>query len=105
MTRATPDSLEQKNTTYLILPYILLGMIIFFHGGSYGQDFVSEDDSDIHPLKDVEFNAGIAVALPITAIVDLLESGAAKEARMKEIDEKTKRSGARPPSRITDRDT
>ena len=65
-------------------------MIIFFHGGNYAQDFVSEDDSSVHPLHDVEFNAGIAVALPVSAIIDLLNSEAAKEARVKEIDEKRK---------------
>jgi hypothetical protein len=30
-------------------------MIIFIHGGNYSQDFVSEEDSTIHPLQDVEF--------------------------------------------------
>jgi hypothetical protein len=66
MVRATPDSREQTNTTHLILPYLLLGMIIFIHGGNYAQDFVSEDDSNgVHPMKDVEFNAGIAIALPV----------------------------------------
>ena len=88
ITRATPDAQEQTSATHLILPYLLLGMIIFVHGGNYAQDFVSEDDSDVHPLSDAEFNAGIAIALPISIIIDLLNSDAAKEARMKEIDEK-----------------
>ena len=63
-------------------------MIIFIHGGNYSQDFVSEEDSTIHPLQDAEFNAGIAVALPVSVITDLLNSDEAKEARIKEIDEK-----------------
>jgi hypothetical protein len=92
------DTIEA--TTHLILPYMLLGMIIFIHGGSYEQDFVVEDDSDVHPLKDADFNAGIAVALPTQAILDLLNSGPAKEGRMREIENKRKQSGARPASAI-----
>ena len=38
--------------------------------------------------------------MPVSVITDLLDSDAAKEARMKEIDEKKKRSGARPASAI-----
>lgn len=78
----------QNSTTHLVLPYLLLGMIIFIHGGNYSQDFVSEEDSTIHPLQDVEFNAGIAVALPVSVITDLLNSDEAREARIKEIDDK-----------------
>lgn len=97
----TPSTEQaDKSTTHLILPYMLLGVIIFSHGGNYAQDFVSESDSDIHPLKDVEFNAGIAVALPIQLVIDLLNSDKAKALRMKEIEEKRKRSGARPASAI-----
>jgi hypothetical protein len=99
MTRdPVPDSQEQKSTTHLILPYLLMGMIIYMHGGNYNQDFVSEDDSNVHPLHDVEFNAGIAIALPISVIIDLLNSDAAKKARMKEIEAKGQRSGDRPAS-------
>jgi hypothetical protein len=100
MTRATPDNQEQTNTTHLILPYLLLGMFISFHGGNYLQDFVVEEDSEIHPLKDADFNAGIGVALPVSVIIDLLNSTAAKEARMKEVEAKRKQSGARPASAI-----
>jgi hypothetical protein len=82
----------QKSTTHLVLPYLLLGMIIFIHGGNYSQDFVSEDDSEIYPLQDAEFNAGIAVALPISAITDLLNSDKAKEGRMDEIRKKQNQS-------------
>jgi hypothetical protein len=84
----------------LIFPYLLLGMFIYFHGGNYLQDFVAEDDSEIYPLKDADFNAGIGVALPISVITDLLDSDLAKEGRMKEIEEKKRRSGARPASAI-----
>jgi len=75
-------------------------MFIYFHGGNYLQDFVAEDDSEIHPLKDADFNAGIGVALPVSVITDLLDSDIAKEARMKEIEEKKRRSGARSASVI-----
>jgi hypothetical protein len=84
----TPTAAPKKSRTHLILPYLLLGMIVFFHGGNYSQDFVSEDDSDVHPLKDVEFNAGIAVALPISEVTDLLDSDQARRARMDEIEER-----------------
>jgi hypothetical protein len=95
---ALPHGDESKRRQHLIMPYYLLGMIIFIHGGSYAQDFVSEADSDIHPLKDVEFNAGIAVALPVSAILDLLNSKQVKEVRMAELVEKKRASGARPAS-------
>jgi hypothetical protein len=98
--RATPDTQSQPNTIHLIFPYLLLGMIIFIHGGNYAQDFISEQDSDIHALQDVEFNAGIAIALPVSAIIDLLNSDETKEARMQEIEKKRKQSGARPASAI-----
>jgi hypothetical protein len=90
----------QSSTTHLIFPYLLLGMIIFIHGGSYPHDFVSEDDTSVHPREDAEFNAGIAVALPVAAIIDLLNSPKAKEARVREIEKKRKQSGARPASAI-----
>jgi hypothetical protein len=100
MTQSTPDTHEQRNTTHLILPYLLLGMFIYFHGGNFPQDFVAEDDSEIHPLKDVDFNAGIGITLPVSVITDLLNSDIAKEGRVKEIEEKKRRSGARPASAI-----
>jgi hypothetical protein len=100
MTRSTPDNQEQTSITHLILPYLLLGMFISFHSGNYLHDFVAEEDSEIHPLKDVDFNAGIGVTLPVSIILDLLGSSAAKEARMKEIDEKKRRSGVKPASAI-----
>jgi hypothetical protein len=86
--RNTTNPNPQVSSTHLILPYLLLGMIVFTHGGNYLHDFVSEDDSSVHPLRDVEFNAGISVALPVSIIIDLLDSELAKEARMKEIEEK-----------------
>lgn len=100
VTRATPDNQKQTPVTHLILPYLLLGMFIYVHGGNYPHDFVAEDDSEIHPLKDADFNAGIGIALPVSVIIDLLNSDMAKEARMKEVEEKRKRSGARPASAI-----
>jgi hypothetical protein len=90
----------QQTKVQLALPYLLLGIIIFSHGWNYAQDFVSESEGDIHPLTDVEFNAGIAVALPVQLIIDLLNSDSAREARMKEIEAKRKQSGARPASAI-----
>jgi hypothetical protein len=92
------DPLNYK--THLIFPYLLIGMFIYFHGGNFSQDFVAEDDSEIHPLKDADFNAGIGVALPVSLIIDLLDSDKAKAARMVEIDRKRKQSGARPASAI-----
>jgi hypothetical protein len=86
----------QKPREHLILPYMLLGMMIYSHGGNYTQDFVSESDSDVHPFKDADFNAGMAVALPVQLILDLLNSDSVKAARMREIEERKKRSGARP---------
>ncbi len=38
--RATPNSGELKSIGHLILPYLLLGVFISFHGGNYLQDFV-----------------------------------------------------------------
>jgi len=99
-TRVTPDSVPIASTSHLILPYLLLGVFIYFHGGNYLQDFVAEDDSEIHPLKDADFNSGIGVALPVSLIIELLNSTEAKESRMKEVNEKKKRSGARPASAI-----
>jgi hypothetical protein len=85
-----PDGSED-----LFLPYVLMGMIVSMHGGNYPHDFVSEQDTDIHLAKDVEFNAGIAVALPISVVSDLLESKQAKEARMAAIQQKKRDSGIR----------
>ena len=47
-------------------------MLFTQHETELSQDFVSEEDSVIHPTQDVEFNAGIAVALPVSVITDLL---------------------------------
>jgi len=96
----TPALDPTRSKTHLILPYLLLGIFIYFHGGNYSQDFVSEDDSEIHPLKDADFNAGIGIALPVSLIVDLLNSPIVKDARMKELEAKKRKSGARPASAI-----
>jgi hypothetical protein len=97
---AVTNQNTQQTSINVIFPYLLLGMIIYIHGGNYAQEFVAEDDTEIHPLKDVEFNAGIAVALPVSVIFDLLNLESVREARMKEIDKKRKQSGARPASAI-----
>jgi hypothetical protein len=90
----------QQTRVHLILPYMLLGMMIYSHGGNYTQDFVCESDGDVHPFKDADFNAGMAVALPVQLILDLLNSASAKAARIREIEEKKKRSEAGPASAI-----
>jgi hypothetical protein len=80
-------------------PYLLIGMIIGLHGGTYPTDFVSEDDTDglIAP-KDVEFNAGISVVITVQDIIDFLYSERLKQARRDTIGEKKKQSGYRPAS-------
>ena len=77
-----------KSTVHLILPYMLLGMVVFIHGGSYEQDFVAEDGCDVHPFKDADFNAGIAVALPTQAILDLCIRAQRRGGDCAEIEEK-----------------
>jgi hypothetical protein len=92
------NTTTQESREPTIFPYLLIGMIISMHGGNYPDDFVSEVDTDIQQAKDVEFNAGIAVALPISIISEIVTSGRAQKGQMARIDEKRKISGVRPAS-------
>jgi hypothetical protein len=91
---------ETSNETtrrYVILPYLLVGMILGSHSGQYANDFISEDDTDIKPPKDADFNAGISVMMSALDILDFLENDAEPVAQRNLLIEKTnEKSGYRP---------
>jgi len=91
----------QKVATHkaVVLPYRLVGMVLGSHANNYASDFISENDTDIQPLKDADFNAGISVALPATDILDFVQNeDGMKNQREKLIQALKKTSGYRPSS-------
>jgi hypothetical protein len=76
----------------------LVGMILSSHGGQFGSDFLSENGEDIEPAKDVDFNAGLSVAMTADDIMDFLTNNERlKAARAETIAESRKASGFRAP--------
>ena len=70
-------------------------MIIGAHGGPYISDFVLESDTDVRSA-DVDFNAGISVAIPTSAIMAFLLSPPVKGPRDTAIELMRRQSGYRP---------
>jgi hypothetical protein len=82
-----------------IMPYFLVGMFLGAHSGQYADDFLSEEDSDIKPPKDADFNAGIGVAMTAEDIFDFVANDPElKRRRRVELDALQKISGYRPAS-------
>ena len=77
------------------MPYLLIGMFIGTHSGQYHGDFVVDDDAP-EVSKDVDFNAGISIVLPIVQVLEVLNQPAMKDARRATIEAKRKQSGYRP---------
>jgi hypothetical protein len=83
-----------KTRPKTIVPYGLLGMMLGSHSGQYAEDFVSENDTDILPPKDADFNAGIAVAMSVVDIIEFLENNSMlKQKRDGAISEREKAVG------------
>ncbi len=80
------------------VPYLLAGMMQGSHSGQYANDFVSDDDAEKIIPKDADFNAGIAIGLPIELIKEVIDRDELKEARMATIRAKRKDSGYKPTS-------
>ncbi len=78
--RAYPN----PQTGRTILPYLLVGMIVSSHSGQYSSDFVADDPDRIQPPKDVDFNAGISVALPVEQILEALHQTASPSTSSRE---------------------
>jgi hypothetical protein len=65
------------------VPYLLVGMVQGTHSGQYGNDFVvSDDDAQKIISTDADFNAGIAIGLPVELIKEVIDRDELKEARM-----------------------
>jgi hypothetical protein len=80
-------------------PYLLVGMMQGIHSGQYARDFiVSDQDHEKIVPKDADFNAGIAIGLPIELVKEVLDKPELKEARMATIRAKQKDSGYKPAS-------
>jgi hypothetical protein len=79
-------------------PYLLVGMMQGMHSGQYANDFVADDDAEKIVPTDTDFNAGIAIALPIDQIMEVLNRDDLKEARLETLRAKKKDSGYRPTS-------
>lgn len=74
-------SVDQK-TGSRITPYYLIGMVIGAHSGQYARDFTKDvDEAEIIVPKDADFNAGIAVVLPVSQILEVLEQDNLRVAR------------------------
>jgi hypothetical protein len=80
------------------VPYALIGVVLGLHGGRYAADFIETDEGEAIVGKDVDFNAGISVVLPIQHVIDLLESDPMKAARAASLEAIRKNSGYRPAS-------
>ncbi len=78
-----------RDTGEVPVPYILIGMIISNHAGSYVTDFAangaddpgSDDRDRVLPPGDSDFNAGISVALPVSHIFEALDHPGLQSAR------------------------
>jgi hypothetical protein len=89
----------------LVMPYLLVGMVLGSHSGQYAEDFLSEDDSDIKPPKDADFNAGISVAMTAEDIVDFVTNDPElKKRRGIVLDDLRKAAGYRPSSASSSRE-
>jgi hypothetical protein len=81
------------------MPYLLVGMVLGGHSGQYLADFLPDADTDILPPKDVDFNAGISVAMTAGDIMDFIRDdptlSAKREAEIKSLG---RDSGYRPSS-------
>jgi hypothetical protein len=84
---------RDQQTGDFVTPYLLLGMLIGAHGGQYEDDFVTDNPV---VLKDVEFNAGISIVLPISQVMEVIHCDRLREARQAKIAERRKLSGYRP---------
>jgi hypothetical protein len=73
-TNRRPSAAENLGPAEMaVYPGLVIAMIIGSHGGPYLRDFVSEEDTDIN-LADGNFNAGISVALPISLVMEVINS-------------------------------
>ena len=81
-----------------LVPYALIGMVLGSHSGKYENDFVEADDEENLISKDADFNAGISIALPIQAVLDVINSDELKKSRMATIEAIKNQSGYRPSS-------
>ena len=91
-----PSGRANMSDAAYVMPYLLVGMILGGHSGQYSSDFLSEADTDIVP-KDVDFNAGISVAMTAEDIVDfIINDSGLKKRRLSELIALQKDSGYRP---------
>jgi hypothetical protein len=78
-------------------PYNLIGMIIGAHSARYFSDFIAEAETDLRSASpDVEFNAGISVAIPAALIVEFFQMDPVRTPRDAAIEERRRRSGYKP---------
>lgn len=93
-----PDPTGYPRSSH-VMPYFLVGMFLGSHSGQYSEDFLSEEDSDIKPPKDADFNAGIGVAMTGEDIFDFIANDPRlKKKRALELEFLRKASGYRPAS-------
>ena len=81
-----------------LVPYALIGIVLGSHSGRYESDFIEPYDESSLISKDADFNAGISIALPIQAVLDVINSDELKKSRMATIEAIKKQSGYRPSS-------
>jgi hypothetical protein len=76
-----------------LFPYAVVGMVLGAHGGHYAPDFALENDADIHPPKDADFNSGISVVMPDSEIEKFLLSPKVAKGRQQAMEERRRQSG------------
>jgi len=71
---ATVSAKQRRPDGGLTLPYYLIGMIQGSHSGQYANEFIGQpdDDGELQSPKDVDFNAGIAIGIPIAQIMEVI---------------------------------
>jgi hypothetical protein len=93
--RQTPKLIKSPDEKHSNAPYCLIGMMQGFHSGQYADDFIADGDVEKIVPADVDFNAGIGVAVPINQIMDLIDRSDLVEARMGTVEAKRKQTGHR----------
>ena len=80
----------------IIAPYFLVGMMQGLHSGQYAGEFIGKDDDETIVPKDADFNAGIAIGIPVAQIMEVIYRPDLVEARMATVRAKQAASGYKP---------
>jgi hypothetical protein len=78
-----------------ISPYLLIGVLIGAHSGSYLADFVERDDEEQIISLNPDFNAGISIVVPIPVVIEILDQDEPRGRREAALESIGRRTGYR----------